>query len=543
VSDPSLLPRIDAGDLDLPRVAEATWDALQADNAVPYVFRYGGLLSRIEADEEQAPIVRPLTVDRLRHILARSAEWYSRSGKGKRQEAPALPPLHVVKDMLARPDPPLPVLARIVQAPVFGPDGRLCLTPGYHHEARVYVALAPGLTIQRVPEAPDAKVVQVAVTVLRELLTDFPFVGKAERANTLALILTPFVRDLVDGPVPLAIIEKPTPGTGATLLADIAMLPATGRHLAAMTEGRDEDEWRKRLTAKLIGSPVAVSIDNIRRRLDSSNLSAAITSTVWEDRVLGHSEIARVPVRCAWIATGNNPALSAEMTRRTFRIRLDARVERPWLRNGFRHHDLAGWAGEHRGELIWAALVLGQAWLKTGRPAGKAKLGMFESWAKVLGGILEVAGVPGFLENLTEFYDAADAEGAEVRAFLSAWWDKHRDAEMLAGPLFELATSDACPLDLDARTEQGRRVKFGKRRAELRDRRYDVGEGLSVMVTAAGQSRRAIVWKLTKCESGESLTARPVGNGSGESVSLVSLFPSAHVRTSQDSLDISGFLI
>jgi putative DNA primase/helicase len=246
---PSSLPRIDAGDLDLPRVAEATWEALQADNAVPYVFRYGGLLSRIEEDEEHAVIVRPVTVDRLRHILARIADWYARGGKGKRQEAPALPPLHVVKDMLARPDPPLPVLARIVHAPVFGPAGRLCLTGGYHHEARIYVALAPGLTIARVPEAPDAEMVQIAVTVLRELLADFPFVSEAERANALALLLTPFVRDLVDGPVPLAIIEKPTPGTGATLLADIAMLPATGRHLAAMTVGRDVDEWRKRLTA------------------------------------------------------------------------------------------------------------------------------------------------------------------------------------------------------------------------------------------------------------------------------------------------------
>jgi hypothetical protein len=161
---------------------------------------------------------------------------------------------------------------------------------------------------------------------------------------------------------------------------------------------------------------------------------------------------------------------------------------------------------------------------------------MFENWSHVLGGVLDVAGVAGFLDNLSEFYDAADAEGAEVRAFLTAWWDKHRDAEMMAGPLFELATSDACPLELDARTEQGRRVKFGKRLAELRDRRYDIGDGLSVIVTAAGQFRRSTVWKLMRCESGESLAAMAPTNGHGECVSKESLFPCPRVSESQESL-------
>ena len=38
-----------------------------------------------------------------------------------------------------------------------------------------------------------------------------------------------------------------------------------------MTEGRDEDEWRKRLTAKLRNSPQFLLIDNLHRRLDSTN--------------------------------------------------------------------------------------------------------------------------------------------------------------------------------------------------------------------------------------------------------------------------------
>lgn len=39
-------------------------------------------------------------------------------------------------------------------------------------------------------------------------------------------MLNPFVRDLIDGPTPLHLIEAPVAGTGKGLLASIAMLPA-----------------------------------------------------------------------------------------------------------------------------------------------------------------------------------------------------------------------------------------------------------------------------------------------------------------------------
>src|SRR4029453_7625092 len=125
-----------------------------------------------------------------------------------------------------------------------------------------------------------------------------------------------------------------------TLLADVLLWPALGRPIPVMAEGREEDEWRKRITAKLLASANVVFLDNLRRRLDSAAVSSAITAPAWEDRILGRSETQTVPVRCAWIASGNNPALSLEMTRRTVRIRLDAHTEEPWRRSDFRHADL-----------------------------------------------------------------------------------------------------------------------------------------------------------------------------------------------------------
>ena len=253
----------------------------------------------------------------------------------------------------------------------------------------------------------------------------------------MALLLLGFLRAMIDGPTPLHLIEKPTPGTGATLMVDAIATILTGAGASVMTEGRDDEEWRKRVTAKLRQIPSIVLIDNLRQKLDSSAVAAALTAPFWEDRILGVSEMARLPIRCVWIATGNNPEFSNEMARRIVRIRLDAHVERPWQRAGFRHPDLMIWVRANRARLVAACLTLCQAWIAAGRPRGTRTIGSYENWAQVLGGVLEVAGIEGFLGNLDEMMEASDGEGAVWRSFVSAWWDRFGTAEVGTSDLYE----------------------------------------------------------------------------------------------------------
>ncbi len=335
--------------------------------------------------------------------------------------------------------------------------------------------------------------------ITEELLGDFPFVGNGEIAHGVAALLLPFARDLIDGPTPLHLFEKPSPGTGATLLVDMLALPATGQPIPTMTEGRDEDEWRKRMTAKLIGSPSSLLIDNLRRRLDCAALASGITATTWEDRILGASEMVRLPVRCTWLATGNNPAVSTEIARRTIRIRLDAQTDRPWLRSAFRHVNLREWANKNRGLLVWAALTMIRAWIAAGRPPGNTTLGMFEQWSEVIGGVLNVVGVAGFLSNLSEFYDESDTEGAAWCSFLAAWWEQHGDGETTVRDLWSLAHDDEAQ-PLGDGSEQSQRVKLGKMIAEKRDRVFDIpaddGRQVRVILERGEPSKRAYRWKL-----------------------------------------------
>jgi hypothetical protein len=217
--------------------------------------------------------------------------------------------------------------------------------------------------------------------------------------------------------------------------------------------------------------------------------------------LLGKSEIIRVPVRCVWLLTGNNPAFSSEMARRTIRCRLDAKRDQPWLRTGFRHANIVRWAHQNRGKLVWAALTLIQHWIAVGRPPGKQTLGMFEDWAQTIGGILEAVGLPGFLGNLQDFYtDAdADAEGSAWRAFLGEWWTRFGAGEVKVADVFHIAGHAG--LNLDGKTEQSQRVRLGQKINEARERVFaiETAHGQeNLRIERAGTFRRATTWRLAR---------------------------------------------
>lgn len=499
------LPQIDAGSGDLADLADQSWAAVTAGNQPPELFQRGGLLTRIQTGDNSEPYLAVVSEAGLRGILARVAWWYRWTERDGKKDAH--PPIPVVKDMMAAPKYPLPVISRVVEAPVFGRQGELNLEPGYHQASRTYY-WSNGLEVPPVPEKPSQKDIERACNlIVYELLGDFPFTTDTELSHAVALLLGPFVRELITGPTPLHMIEAPSPGTGKSLLADVIAIPSTGRPVATMTEGRDEDEWRKRITASLIAAPTFLLIDNVRRKLDSAALSAALTSTSWQDRVLGRSELTTLPVRCIWIATANNPALTTEMARRTVRIRLDAKVARPWQREGFKHKDLRSWALQNREKLVWAALTMVQAWVANGMLAGDYVLGQYESWAQVIGGILDCAGIKGFLGNLDEVYSAADEETAEWEEFVAAWWEEHRNMSQGMRELFRIAEDRGLLLMVRGdKSEHSQRTRMGRALSRMRDRQIGL-----YRIEQTGKNRSGgVTYRLTLCEDVKPETATAV---------------------------------
>ncbi len=507
-------PMMRADNGDLATLAVSARAILADRNDPPWLFRMGALLAWVARDDDGRAMAIHLTEDRLKLALAHLVDWRKQNREG--ELVPVYPPAQLVKALLATPNPDLPVLAGIVAAPVFGRSGELVTKRGYHPATRLLHEPPPGFALPIVPENPSAPDVATARSLLLDdMLGDFPFTSEAERAHALALLLLPFVRPLIDGPTPLHLIEKPTPGTGATLMVDAIAIVTTGHSASIMTEGKDEEEWRKRITAKLREAPLMVVIDNLRRPLDAAPVAAALTAPYWEDRILGRSDIVRIPVRCAWIATGNNPRLSNEIARRAIRIRLDAHMDRPWQREGFHHPNLLAWIHANRGPLVGACLTLGRAWVIAGKPRYQATtLGSFESWSETLGGILEVAGVPGFLTNADELYEASDAEGIMWRCFIGAWWNRFGTAAVGTSDLYPIAGECEPPLPLGNGSERSQRTRLGRSLGQMRDRVFALGEH-RLRIRPGGISHQAQRWQLaieeassTRGERGERFSSQ-----------------------------------
>jgi hypothetical protein len=488
-----ILPQLDAADRNLERISHAALKILVAANDPPFIFRHADCVSRIQQSDSGSMLIRPLSEASLRGILARKIHRYAKS---KKKTISELPPKHVVQDILANPSPPFPLVTRVVGAPIFAKDGTLATKRGYSAEAKVYYDPGDAFDVGPVPKKPEPEDTAFAQEQIRDIFFDFPFTSEAELAHAVGLIVQPFARELIDGPTPLYLIEKPSPGTGAGLFSDVVTSTFLGRPAAVISEGRDEDEWRKRITSKLIQDNNIVLIDNVRRRLESSALSSALTCMDWEDRILGKTGMVRVPVRATWIATGNNPSLSNEIARRTIRIRLDSKLDGPWLRDGFRHPNLREYVAKERSKLAWCALVLIQDWIAKDRPAFSGKpLGSFEAWSNVIGGIVETAGFTAFLTNLEALYEESDAEGAALRAFVALWWEKYGTDEVGVSELYSFVNpADGEPLDIDlgnGKTERSQKTRLGLLLKQNRDRQFD-GKRL----VRVGAQQGATKWRL-----------------------------------------------
>ena len=240
-------------------------------------------------------------------------------------------------------------------------------------------------------------------------------------------------------------------------------------------------------------------LDNVRNRLNSGALAAALTGDLFEDRVVQRSETLAVPVRCLWLATANNPTLSGEMVRRTIPVRLDAKIRQPHLRSEFQHPNLREWVASTHSMMVWAMLTLVRAWFASGCPKGTQRLGMYESYAEVIGGILDVVRMRGFLEIPQEQAELAEDDG-NLAPLIPLWLNQFRYEPVLAAQLLPLSTD----IDLDSSTESGRKIMLGRLLRSNRGRRFD-----DVAIAEAGERRGSKLWRLAPVDG----TSSPVAKG------------------------------
>jgi len=355
----------------------------------------------------------PAMVDLLNQAVAWEA-WNAKSEAWKACD----PPSKVAGVILSRAAiSPLPSIAGVITTPTLRPDGSLLLASGYDETTRLYHVLDPALRLPVMPEHPTKHDADLALELLSDLLREFPFTNEVSRAVALSAIITAVVRGAL--PVaPMHAFRASTAGSGKSYLADIVSLIATGRPCPVMAVSDKEDETEKRLVGLLLSGYPIISLDNVNGELGGDLLCQAIERPLIRARPLGSSEIVEIESRATILATGNAFRVRGDMTRRTLLASLDAKMERPELRE-FENDPAAEIAGQ-RGQYVAAVLVIVRAYLYAGKPGTLSPIASFNEWNAWVRGALLWLGCGDPAASMEEARED-DPELSELREVLGLW--------------------------------------------------------------------------------------------------------------------------
>jgi hypothetical protein len=487
---------------DLEERSKAVLDRLTLENkTTPRTWTQGPCQLVRLLDDKGRKVIDPLrTPEALRQHVTATTRWRRyRKVKGEETVEPCDLPLDVCRNVLASPKR-IGALRRVSRTPGFDPSGRLWDSSGYCEELETWFDL-DHLTLGRFDDVQES-----LDYLLREVLVDFPFADEASRVHALALLILPMVRGMIQGPTPLHLVTAPLPRTGKTKLVNVCSLGTTGGPAELCPPTRDNEEWRKQITATLRGAPTMALIDNLEpgRNTDSANLAALLTSTQWTARELGTVRNVSVPNDTIWTATGNNPGLSRELADRSLWIHLDPAHHDPSSRTNFQIPYIEDYAKEHQGHICGAIARLVLHWLDE-RGQWSGTLGGFERWSEVVGGILTSAGLSGdLLGNRKKMRSKISPGQGEWEAFVLAWHLTSPLVALTSSELWNLAEAeDLLDSIRGAGNERSQKTKIGIGLRGITDRVFRVidsaGNDLTLQVQDGGSSRtRAKTYKLVE---------------------------------------------
>jgi len=413
------LPKLVMSGKPLRDRTDETLGMLNASNTPPTIFNHGGALCRHYGNKLQ-----DLNIDIIRDMLTRRAHFVARKPVGGRVATKIInPPEDVMRSILCSGAHLFPPVNGIISWPVLSPSGDLRAKPGYDPRTRLIYAPPAGFKLPKVPARPSSGDVARAVELLSEMFINFPFADEASLANTIGAVLTVAFRSAINGRVVAFVIDSPVRGTGKTLLAQAAVLAVTGGVPDMMPDCKDDEEWAKRLTTIAGEGALVVFFDDVKNALKSPVLAMFVTAPIWKNRLLGTNAAPSYPNSSVLLFTGNNVQLNEDFERRVSLIRLDSKTFRPYERDpaAFRHANLLGWINESRPELLAAMFTIARAWFAAGSPPPKKQkpLGGFEEHMRVIGGMLEFAGIDGFMGNAGTVQQRSAQDNADVVEFLA----------------------------------------------------------------------------------------------------------------------------
>jgi len=296
--------------------------------------------------------------------------------------------------------PELQPLLGIRRDAYVGREGLIISHPGY--DVGSNIIFAPRADYRPLPEVVTKEDALTALQELHDVLVDFPLTPVG-RSVAVASMISCAARPSL-GPTPMIVFDASAPGSGKTLLAEVCASIGLGEMVSADMFRAEAAEFSKTIISSAMEGKGAIIVDNVASGVPfgSAELDGMITARAGRMgvRLLGQSKKIEVSTETVVFATGNGVTLAGDGARRSLWIRLDAGVEDPEQRTGFKHELLYDWTSDSLSRLHRAVLVLWEAYRQAGRPrSDKAPLGSFERWSLNVRDLLLWLGQPDPLES------------------------------------------------------------------------------------------------------------------------------------------------
>lgn len=324
-------------------------------------------------------------------------------------------------------------ISGIITAPTLRRDGSILWREGYDPITKLLLVSPPPMP--DFPENPTKSDAMDALGRLDELLDGFPFVDGASRSVALSGLLTPIARAAISV-APLHVISAPTPGSGKSFLVDLSSGIVSGNSAPVMSAGKSEEETEKRLGAVFMSGQPILAIDNVNGQLYGDALCQCVERPVVKFRVLGESRMVDIENKTTMFATGNNISLVDDMARRSVLCNLDPNTERPELRE-FDGNPMDKILN-NRGQYIADALTVLRAYKIAGMPDRLPRLASFGEWSDMVRSAIVWLGRVDPLKTMENVRDA-DGRLANLRSFVSDWWNETLGAKKTAAQILDIS--------------------------------------------------------------------------------------------------------
>jgi hypothetical protein len=221
----------------------------------------------------------------------------------------------------------LPPLAGVVRQPYFREsDGVLITHAGYDKTSQRFGVFDAREFV--IPE-PTPEAARAALALLEELLDEFHFVVRTDKAAALSAIFTAVVRPSLPY-APGFHVKAPVFGSGKTYLCELIGAFAGPAGNAKVSYPTTSEEATKVILALLLTSPAVIEFDDMDTDwIPHGTIKRMLTAEQITDRILGVSKIATVSTRTLFLGSGNNVGPIRDLLRRVLTIHIDPRCATP----------------------------------------------------------------------------------------------------------------------------------------------------------------------------------------------------------------------